>query len=180
MSLDGFIAGDGDDLSWLPEPPYEDAGSPDALTYEQFIADVGALLMGRRTYDVVQSFGVEWPWGARPVLVATRRELGADAPEQVRAVSGAIEDMVAEAQRAAMGRDVYVDGGEIVRQACAAGLVDDMTLSIAPVTLGSGHPLFAGLEERMRWRIVDVHRSLGGMVQLRLIPRQDDSIANAT
>ena len=86
MSLDGFIAGDDDDLSWLPEPPYEDAGSAGALTWERFMDDVGALLMGRGTYDVVRSFDVEWPWGDRPVLVATHRELDEGAPEPVRRV----------------------------------------------------------------------------------------------
>jgi dihydrofolate reductase len=170
MSLDGFIAGEGDDLSWLPDPPYEDMGSPEALTYEQFIADVGALLMGRGTYDVVRGFDVEWPWGERPVLVASRRALDAEAPPTVRRVEGPIEELVAEARRAASGRDVYVDGGILVRQAVAAGLVDEMTIGIAPVALGSGHPLFAGLEERSRWTITEVHRSLGGMVQLRMVP----------
>jgi dihydrofolate reductase len=179
MSLDGFIAGDDDDLSWLPEPPYDDAGSPDALTWERFMDDVGALLMGRGTYDVVRGFDVDWPWGDRPVLVATHRDLDEGAPVPVRRIEGTIDHLVTEAKRAAAGKDVYIDGGILVRQACDAGLVDEMTISIAPVTLGSGHPLFAGLADRLRWTIEEVHRSLGGMVQLRLTPVRADAQAGA-
>ena len=66
-SLDGFIAGPGDDLSWLPgaqggssPEPSEVITDDGALTFEDFITDVGALLMGRRTHDVVAGFGGDW------------------------------------------------------------------------------------------------------------------------
>ena len=170
MSLDGFIAGPGDDLSWLPEPPYDDMGSPEALSYEEFIADVGALLMGRGTYDVVRGFDVDWPYGNRPVLVATGRELDADPPSTVRRIDGPIESMVAEARSAAGGKDVYIDGGALIRQACDAGLIDEMTVTLAPVALGAGHALFAGLQRRLPLEIAEVHRHLAGMIQLRLVP----------
>ncbi len=115
-SLDGFIAGPGDDLSWLPGSDEMSAGLEDAtrggeLTYEAFMADVGALLMGRRTYDVVRGFDVPWPFEDHPVLVATWRPLDPGAPATVRAVAGDIRDMVSLALEAAGGRDVYLDGG---------------------------------------------------------------------
>lgn len=169
-SLDGFIAGANDDLSWLPDEPPEADPEPGVLTYEAFIADVGALLMGRRTYDVVQGFGVEWPWGDRPVLVASHRELDAGAPETARRVEGPIAELVRQAQAAAGGRDVYLDGGVLIRQACEAGLVDDLTITLAPVALGSGHPLFAGLSRPYAMKVVEVHRYHAGMIQLRLEP----------
>jgi len=169
-SLDGFIAGEDDDLSWLPEPPYDDEPGPGAVTYEDFIAEVGALLMGRRTYDVVRGFDVPWPYGDRPVLVASRRELDEGAPDTVRRVEGPVEELVVRARETAAGKDVYLDGGVLIRQACAAGLVDELVLTLAPVALGSGHPLFAGLERRYRMEVVGMASFSGGMVQLRLVP----------
>jgi len=94
-SVDGFIAGVDDDLSWLPaaetgeeENPHPSVGDPNALEYEEFIEGVGALLMGRRTYDVVRGFGIPWPYGDLPVLVATSRPLDTDPPPKVEAVDG--------------------------------------------------------------------------------------------
>lgn len=172
MSLDGFIAGEGDDLSFLSDAEEDHRPLDGALSYEEFFADIGALLMGRRTYDVVRGFDVPWPYGDHPVLVASTRDLDADPPAGVRRVEGGIESLVAEAKAVAGGRDVYLDGGALVRQACAAGLVDDLTLTIAPTALGSGHPLFAGLSERYPMEIVGVHRFSGGMLQLRLVPKR--------
>jgi dihydrofolate reductase len=178
MSVDGFIAGPDDDLSWLPDADPDDDPAPpgteadsDGLEYEEFIGGVGALLMGRRTYDVVRGFDVPWPYGERPVLVATNRPLDSDPPATVRPVEGSIVEMVEAAKEAAQGGDVYLDGGTLIRQAADARLIDDLTITIAPVALGAGHPLFAGLDERYPLEIVSHHTSFGGMVQIRARPR---------
>ena len=174
-SLDGFIAGPDDDLSWLPtdeELINSTDADPDGLEYDEFIAGVGALLMGRRTYDVVRGFDVPWPYGDRPVLVATHRPLDDDPPSTVSAVSGAIEALIAQAKDLAGSLDVYLDGGTLIRQAAEAGLIDDLTITLAPIALGSGHPLFAGMAARYRLEIASHHRSAGGMLQMRLRPRR--------
>jgi len=168
-SLDGFIAGEGDDLSWLPEPeegePAEDHG------YDAFMADIGALLMGRGTYDVVRGFDVDWPYGDTPVIVATRRPLDEGAPDTVVAAEGDIESLAARARDAADGKDVYVDGGVLIRQALDAGLVHDLVVTIIPVALGRGHPLFAGVEQRCAFEITRT-RTLSRAVQLHLRPKR--------
>ena len=173
-SIDGFIAGPDDDLSWLTGPDAANPGGASdagALTYEAFIAEVGALLMGRGTFDVVH--GMEWwGYGELPVLVATRRKLPADARNTVRAVSGSIQEMVAEAKDAAGARDVYIDGGNLIRQAAEADLIDDVTITMAPIALGAGHPLFAGMARRYPMEIVGHHTYAGGMVQIRARPRR--------
>ena len=173
-SLDGFIAGPDDDLSWLAGPGAANPGGesdPGALAYEAFIADIGALLMGRGTFDVVH--GMEWwGYGELPVLVATRRELPEDARSTVRAVSGSIQEMVAEAKAAAGAKDVYIDGGNVIRQTAEADLIDDVTITIAPIALGAGRPLFAGMARRYPLEILAHHTYDGGMVQIRARPRR--------
>jgi dihydrofolate reductase len=160
-SLDGFLAGEGDDLSWLPEsaPGEGDHG------FAAFLAQMGAMLMGRRTYDVVVGFDLPWPYGDLPVLVATHRTLDRPAAT-VRAVSGDIGSMVEEARTAAGGRDVYIDGGELLREALDAGLLDEVTVTLVPIVLGRGLPLFAGATGRHRLVLHSESAHPRGLVQL--------------
>ena len=164
-SLDGFIAGEGDDLSWLPaaEPDGSDHG------YGQFMAQVGALLMGRRTFDVVAGFEGPWPYGEKPVLVATRRPMTAPNPA-VRAVEGSIASLLQQAKQAAGERDIYLDGGELIRQALDEGLVDELVVTLIPAILGRGHPLFAGVQQRQSLKLLSSEALAGGLVQLTLQP----------
>ncbi|MBM4377919.1 MAG: dihydrofolate reductase [Deltaproteobacteria bacterium] len=160
-SLDGFIAGEGDDLSWLPHPTPDEGD----FGFGAFLSEIGALLMGRRSYGVVASFGGEWPHGDRTVLAATHRPLSASVPS-VRALGGDAAALVAEARRAAAGKDVYVKGGKLLRQVLDAGLLDELTLTLVPVVLGRGRPLGAGLERRHGFSLGHVAQLPRGMVQL--------------
>jgi len=162
MSLDGYIAGPGDDLSFLPPP---DPGGDDG-GFSALLAETGALWMGRRTYDVVCGFDGPWPYGELPVLVATTRRLQAAVPS-VRAVSGTVADMLASARVAAAGRDVYVDGGALLRSALDAGVVDELTVTVVPVVLGDGSPLFYGLAGRHALTLRSSRTLPGGLVQLQ-------------
>ncbi len=161
-SLDGFIAGPDDDLSWLPEPSDDDHGFGD------FFAQVGALLMGRRTYEVLEGFDGPWPYETRPVLVATTRPLPSPSQPTIRPVAGTIEEMCDWARQSAGDRDVYLDGGAMIRQALDAGLVDELTLTIVPVVLGQGTTLFIGAQ-RKHLEVVSVRPS-NGLVQMVLRP----------
>jgi len=162
-SLDGFLAGPADELDFLgPRPGAED-------TFTPFLDGIGAVLMGRRTHDVVAALpGAPWPYGDRPVLVATSRPLGPAQPT-VRAVSGSIPSLVAAARRAAGDRDVYLDGGALVRSALEAGLVDELTCTVVPVALGRGRPLLAGLAGRLELALAGARPIGGGMVELRYV-----------
>lgn len=174
-SFDGFIAGPDDDLSWLtgtPDGPPLDEPSvsdPGALELDDFLKSVGAMLMGRRTYDVVRGMGIEWPYGELPVLVATHRPLDSAAPT-VRAVTGDIHELIDEARQAAGTEDVYLDGGIMVRQALDAGLVDHLVITLIPIVLGAGHALFAGVKERHRLEIEGSYRYQGKALQVHMRP----------
>jgi len=160
-SLDGFIAGEGDDLSWLPDPPDGDDGG-----FGAFMAGIGAILMGRRTYDILAGFDAElWPYGEVPMLVATHRPLDPIRPT-IRAVEGSIESLVQAAGEVAGERGVYLDGGILVREALDAGLVDEITVTVVPAILGRGVPLFTGAATRRTLERTAVRPIDGGMTQL--------------
>ena len=165
-SLDGFIAGPEDDLTWLPQPSEDDT---DDGGFGAFFEGVGALLMGRNTYRVAAGFPGEWPYQDRPVLVATHHRLTPKVPT-VLAVSGPIADLIEQARAAAGDRHVYLDGGLMIRQALEAGLVDLLTVTFVPVVLGSGAPLFAGMESQVRFERVATRELAHGMVQVDLVP----------
>jgi len=171
-SLDGFIAGPGDDLSFLdaPAPPDSAPAHPDALQFSALMEQVGAMLMGRRTYDVIAQMEV-WGYGETPVLVATHRALKG-APASVRPVTGDIHALVEQAVEVADGKDVYLDGGNIIRQALDAGLVDELCITMVPVLLGGeGVRLFDGLLNTHKLEFVAHHTFDLGMVQLTARPR---------
>ena len=158
-SLDGFIAGPGGDLSWLPAPEVgEDYG------YAAFMAETAALLLGRATYDVAAGFD-SWPYGTLPVFVATSRPLpGAPAP--VRAVAGTPSQLL-DAVRARTDGAIYLDGGSLIRAFLDANLVDELTVTIVNVILGDGVPLFVGVAEPHRLRLTAATPYPSGLVHLR-------------
>jgi dihydrofolate reductase len=162
-SLDGFIAGPDGDLSWLPTP-----GGGGDYGYAEFMAGTDALLVGRATYETVAGFGGAWPYGTRPVFVATTRAL-APAEPTVRAVRGTPRAMLAEVRRTCQG-GVYLDGGTLIRQFLAAELVDELTVSVVPTILGAGVPLFAGASRRHALDLVGTRAYDDGLVQLTYSP----------
>jgi dihydrofolate reductase len=168
-SLDGFIAAEDDGLDWLPNPTPDLKLPEGALGFDTFLAQIGAMVMGRRTYDVVRGMSPDWFYGDIPVLVPTHRPLQSDIPT-VRGVSGSIDQILDEALRVAGGKDVYIDGGSTIRAALDAGRVDDLIVTIVPVILGRGLSLFAGTAARHRMNIVS-HVDYGaGMLQVRMRP----------
>jgi dihydrofolate reductase len=128
--------------------------------------------MGRGTYDAVAAMGVDWPHPERDTLVATHRPL-TGAPPRVEAVGGPIDELIEVARERAAPRDVYIDGGHLIRQALDRGLIDELIVTVCPTVLGAGSPLFAGAERRHALRLA-AHRELpGGLVQLTYTPGPD-------
>jgi dihydrofolate reductase len=159
-SLDGFIARRDGGIDWLSivETPGEDYG------YAKFFDGVGALLLGRRTYDTVLGFPA-WPYGDKPCVVFTNHP-PAEARNRERFYTGAPGPLLAELHAAGIRR-VYVDGGALIRLFLRENLIDDLTLSIIPMVLGDGIPLFGdGIPER-RLRLAGSQAFASGLVQLR-------------
>ena len=159
MKVHAFIAGPNDELDWLEGPD----GAEDTCT--PFFKGIGAMLMGRRTYDGVSSFEGDWPYGDTPIIVATNRRLQM-AKSSVQGYQGTIEELVAKAKTMSEGGDVYVDEGNLIRQALDAGLVDDITPTLIPIVLGNGIPLFNGANQTHRIELCSQRAIGGGMVEL--------------
>lgn len=143
-SLDGFLATDDDSLQWL----FEQEHDPDGAGGEDVAMDgVSALVMGASTYqwvvDHLAASGEPWPYEA-PTFVFTHRdiELVADSVHRVSGEPADIWPRIAEA--AGDGLVWMVGGGQLAADFARAGLLDEVLVSIASVTLGSGKPLFGG------------------------------------
>lgn len=139
-TLDGFLADDADSLSWLFRQHIEEDGPGSAAA---FMAEVGAQVMGATTYRWILEHEPAW-LPEMPTFVFTHRDLE-PANEHVSFVSGTLAEQRASLETAAGDQDVWVmGGGGLAAEFASAGMLDEVLVSIAPVMLGSGRPLFGG------------------------------------
>ena len=138
--------------------PKGEATGEDAAWLEEVTAAIGAVVAGRWTYEAAGHWGDENPWGL-PVFIVTHRP--AEEPEggAFTFVDG-VEEAVARAREAAGDKDVHVMGGaDVIRQALEAGLVDELTIIVAPVALGGGKLLFDGFSRSLELEHLGVRQS---------------------
>jgi len=157
-SLDGFIARANGELDFLP------AGGGEPHGYDEFMATVDALVIGRKTFETILTFG-SWPYGEKPVFVLSTRAL-APAPTgaAVERMSGAPADIVA--QLTARGiRHIYVDGGITIQRFLQAGLIHRLIITRVPVLIGGGIPLFGAVERDIPLKHVGTREYASGLVQ---------------
>lgn len=179
-SLDGFIADADDGLDWLTgyEGSYEGEGEPgpmsDGGSYEQFYEGVGALVMGSTTFEWVLDHlelagGGKWPYAGKPCWVLSSRDLVVPGAEglDVRVTDAPVADLHPEMVEAAGGRSLWiVGGGGVASQFARAGLLDEVHLTVLPVVLGAGKPLFGeALSEPLD--LAGTRTFANGMVELR-------------
>ena len=135
MSLDGFIAGPGDAMAWI-----FDFVGPVLQAFPEIMAATGAMLVGRRTYEVGKRLAAEMPgpaYDGGPQFVLTHRP--PDPPDpSVTFLSGDIEEAVATARRAAGDRNLEILGADVAGQCLRRGLVDEILVFVLPVLLGDG------------------------------------------
>jgi dihydrofolate reductase len=140
------------------EPARGEPTGEDAAWLAEAVAKVGAVVGGRGTYEAARHWGDKNPWGL-PFFIVTHRpeeEPEGGAFSFVSGVEGAVQRAVAAAE----GKDVHVMGGaDVIRQALAAGLVDELTIIIAPVVLGAGKRLFEGFSSSLDLEHLGVRQS---------------------
>jgi len=153
-TLDGFIADSDNSLEWLFTRKRDEGG---LLNYEEFIDQVGALAMGSTTYEwIVDHESAKWPY-EQPSWVFTHRELRLVPDVQIDLVSDDVAPVHEAMLRAAGGKNVWiVGGGDLAGQFADAGLLDEVLVTIAPVTLGAGASL---LPRRIELRLEELGRN---------------------
>lgn len=158
-SLDGFIARLDDALDWLPTTGGEEQG------YDEFITTVDAIVMGRRTFEKVLTFGA-WPYGRTQVIVLSANPSGVAVPAGAvcEAMAGTPAEVVTRLSERGLAR-LYVDGGVTIQRFLEAGLIQRMILTRIPVLLGSGLPLFGPLSRDIRLEHVGTRSFASGLVQ---------------
>ena len=137
-SLDGYIADRQNSLAWLFRQDQDESGP---LSYGEFFADIGAVVMGSTTYEwILNHEDGAWPYEL-PAWVMTTRDLP-KAEGDIRFARGDVREVHAEMAAAAGGKDLWVvGGGDLAGQFADAGLLDEVIVYIASVTLGGGAPL---------------------------------------
>lgn len=162
-SLDGYIARESGDVSWL-----EDLGIPMEETgYEEFYATVDALVMGRKTYDMIVSFG-QWPYGDKPVWICSRRKIN---PMEVCNLQAGKSPE--EAYQAAQDLNIkhlwLVGGGSLASAFLEKSLLTDVSLSLMPIILGGGIKLFGDLPSPIKINKGNQVPHESGFIQLEYI-----------
>jgi dihydrofolate reductase len=176
MSLDGYIAEADDTLEWLTgyEGSFDgDEVEPIKGSYERYYEGVGALVMGSATYEFIlrelADVG-DWPYKRKPTWVLTSRDLPKPQGEDVdvRIVNAKVPDLRDEMIAAAGDRDLWVvGGGDVASQFADAGLLDEVLVTVVPVVLGEGKPLFYRRLPGAPLQLTGTRCFDNGMVELR-------------
>lgn len=153
-TLDGCLADPANRLDWLFRQPQDKRGS---LNYDDFIAGIGAIVMGSTTYEWLLDHEPEsWPY-SMPAWVMTTRDLATPSGADVRFASGEVGPVHDAMVAAAGGQDLWVvGGGDLVGQFADAGLLDEVVVYVAPVVLGAGRPL---LPRRLDLELLEAGRN---------------------
>jgi dihydrofolate reductase len=158
-SVDGFIARPNGDLDFLPEGGGEPHG------YDEFISNIDALVIGRKTFETVLAFDT-WPYGDKRVVVLSSRlvDLSGVRGGFVEQMSGPPAEIVQKL--AASGADhLYVDGGITIQRFLRAGLIQRLIITRVPVLIGEGIPLFGALPSDLRLVHVATQHYPSGLVK---------------
>ncbi len=157
-SLDGYIAREDGSFDWLPE-------NPEPHGYEEFMATVDALVIGRKTFETAAAFD-GWPYGTMPVIVLTSNPSAYKAPDGsgCEFMSGSPREIVDRLTERGMSH-LYIDGGITIQRFLEAGLIQRLIITRIPVLLGSGIPLFGPLSRDVRPRHVSTRSYPSGLVQ---------------
>jgi len=158
-SVDGFIARPNGELDFLPEGGGEPHG------YDEFIASVDAIVIGRKTFETVLAFP-DWPYGGKRVVVLSSRpvDLSAVRGGKVEQMAGAPAEIAAKLAASGV-QHAYVDGGVTIQGFLSAGLIQRLVITRVPVLIGEGIPLFGSLPRDVKLRHVATQHYPSGLVK---------------
>lgn len=161
-SLDGYIADKNNQVEWLHDIPNTEGSD---LGFNEFMARVDALVMGRNTYEMVVNFDCDWPY-TKPVFVlsTTLSCVPSELEGKVFMVNGELKDVVSELHQKGH-HHLYIDGGVTIQNFLKQDMIDEIIITTIPVLLGGGIPLFGELSEPLKFKNVASIRYLDCVVQ---------------
>jgi len=170
-SLDGYIADIDGGIDWLdtfPEINQIDTG------YAKFTNQIDALVFGRKTFETVCSFDIEWPYTI-PVYVLSNhlKELPEKYQDKVILINGSIAEVLKQIHLNGHHR-LYIDGGKLIQSFLKADLIDEMIITTIPVLLGDGIPLFGDLPRQLIFECVSTQLFLNKIVQNHYVRRRKE------
>lgn len=167
-SLDGYIADRNGEIEWLlslPNPGNDDMG------YQEFIAHIDAIVMGRNTFEVVCGFE-EWYY-QKPVFVLSNSmtEIPREFRDKAFLVNGELKDVLMEIHEKGF-HNLYIDGGKTIQGFLKQDLIDEMIITLIPYLLGGGISLFGDLPEMLEFECTDTKIFPGSVVQNHFIRKR--------
>jgi dihydrofolate reductase len=164
VSVDGFLARKDGALDFL------DAGGHEPHGFQEFYGSVDVVVIGRKTFEVVQTFG-KWSYGKKPVVVLSSRALDFSLVKGgvVEQMSGEPAGIVAQLKKRGF-KHAYIDGGITIQRFLVAGLITQLVVTHVPVLIGEGIPLFGPLPRDISLRHIATRSYRGGLVQCEYEP----------
>ena len=162
-TLDGFIAREDGSLDWLnelPNPDQTDHG------YGEFLLEIDTVVMGRKTYEKVLGFGVDWPYGNCRTLIVTTAEHYQVKTPGTETVNRLDRQVIGDMRKKSMKNIWLVGGGQVIAEFLNLGAIDEMILSMVPRILGKGIRLFPGGPKETEFDLVRAESFGSGMVNL--------------
>ena len=163
-SLDGFIAKNDGDVSWLQSTDhYEEGHTLTEAEIEKYLNSIDCYVMGSHTYERALELG--WPYGEKPVIVCTSRVLKSQ-NNSVRFYSGELSKLVFDQLKPKYQNIWMVGGATLTKEFLRLDLADEIIVSIMPVLLGDGTLFFDFIGKEFRLHLIDVTAYKDGMVEL--------------
>lgn len=161
-SMDGYIADKSGGIEWLnaiPNPNSIDMG------YSEFTSNVDAIVMGRTTFETICNFDIDWPY-SMPVFVLsnTLTKVPKEYQGKVQLVKGVLSEVLQHINHQGYHR-LYIDGGKTVQNFLKEDLIDEMIITIIPILLGGGSPLFSVHPKTMNFECIKTKLYLNKVVQ---------------
>lgn len=162
-SIDGFIADKDGKIDWLHSIPNPDNND---LGYNRFISEIDAIIIGRKTFETVLSFGIKWPY-KKPVFVLSKTLKKIPIQEKkakIELIDGELKNIISSLNNRNYNR-LYIDGGKTIQSFLEEDLIDEMIITIIPIVLGEGIPLISKKLNKIRFQCYETKIFLDQIVQ---------------
>lgn len=161
-SIDGYIADKNGNIDWLHSIP-----NPDGIDmgYSEFMSQIDALIMGRKTFETVCGFDIDWPY-TKPVFVLsnTLKSIPDKFVSKAELIKGDLIEIIKILNSKGF-TNLYIDGGTTIQSFLNENLIDEMIITTIPILLGGGTSLFGQLSAPINFRCIESKIFLESVVQ---------------